>query len=140
MKMETPREQEDARALWPQMESLRPDVPVEVLHVTPRIESFCWRVQQLIGEGGFALVTGAPGTGKSVTLRLLAERAPAELVVHGALFAAPIGGTAQDHGLPGLGMARELDLDAFVEPRSLLGARQFLMARNSFVPHAPSDG
>src|SRR5580704_17360723 len=51
-----------------------PDVPVEALHVTRRIESFCWRVQQLVGEGGFALVTGASGAGKSVTLRLLAER------------------------------------------------------------------
>src|SRR6202163_3936823 len=51
-----------------------PDVPVEALHVTRRIESFCWRVQQLVGEGGFALVTGAPGASKSVTLRVLAER------------------------------------------------------------------
>lgn len=38
-----------------------PNVPTEALHVTPRLESFCWRVQQLAGEGGFALVTGAPG-------------------------------------------------------------------------------
>ncbi|HEU5284615.1 MAG TPA: ATP-binding protein, partial [Burkholderiales bacterium] len=51
-----------------------PDVPVEALLLTRRIESFCWRAEQLIGEGGFALVTGAPGTGKSATLRILADR------------------------------------------------------------------
>jgi general secretion pathway protein A len=49
-----------------------PNVPTEALHVTPRLESFCWRVQQLAGDGGFALVTGAPGCGKSATLRILA--------------------------------------------------------------------
>ena len=51
-----------------------PDVPVEALCVTPRIDSFCWRVEQLAGEGGFAVVTGPPGSGKSVTLRILADR------------------------------------------------------------------
>lgn len=51
-----------------------PDVPAEALHVTPRIDSFCWRVEQLAREGGFALVTGGPGTGKSITLRILSER------------------------------------------------------------------
>jgi hypothetical protein len=35
-----------------------PNVPTEALHVTTRLESFCWRVQQLAGDGGFALVTG----------------------------------------------------------------------------------
>jgi type II secretory pathway predicted ATPase ExeA len=49
-----------------------PNVPTEALHVTPRLESFCWRVQQLAADGGFALVTGAPGCGKSATLRILA--------------------------------------------------------------------
>ncbi len=29
-----------------------PDVPTEALQMTPRIESFCWRVEQLTGEGG----------------------------------------------------------------------------------------
>lgn len=51
-----------------------PDVPVEALHVSRRIEQFCWRAEQLVGEGGFALVTGVPGAGKSVTLRILADR------------------------------------------------------------------
>ena len=51
-----------------------PDVPSEALQLTPRLESFCWRVEQLAGEGGFALITGAPGVGKSATLRMLAER------------------------------------------------------------------
>ena len=37
-----------------------PDVPVEALHVSARTQSFCWRVEQLAGEGGFSLITGAP--------------------------------------------------------------------------------
>jgi len=52
-----------------------PELPTEALHVTPAIDSFCWRIEQtLVREGGFALITGDPGTGKSVVLRLLAER------------------------------------------------------------------
>ena len=51
------------------------EVPVEALVSTPRIDSFCWRIQNShVREGGFALVTGDPGTGKSAVLRLLAER------------------------------------------------------------------
>lgn len=48
--------------------------PVEALYVGARLDSFCWRVEQLAGEGGFALVTGLSGLGKSVTLRVLAQR------------------------------------------------------------------
>jgi type II secretory pathway predicted ATPase ExeA len=51
-----------------------PDVPTEALLVTPRMESFCGRVEAMIVDGGFALVTGDPGNGKSVVLRVLAER------------------------------------------------------------------
>lgn len=51
------------------------DIPTEALYRHPKVDSFCWRVEQnLIREGGFAMISGEPGTGKSVTLRLLAER------------------------------------------------------------------
>ncbi len=51
-----------------------PDIPVSALFVTPAIESFCWRMQNHVGEGGFAMASGQPGTGKSAALRILAER------------------------------------------------------------------
>lgn len=52
-----------------------PEVPTEALLTTPKIETFCWRIEQaLVREGGFALVTGDAGMGKSVVLRLLADR------------------------------------------------------------------
>ena len=71
-----------------------PDVPVEALHIAPRVESFAWRVEQLAGEGGFALVTGDPGTGKSVTLRLLAERLSAQRDVKVGVLSRPQAGLA----------------------------------------------
>lgn len=51
-----------------------PELPSDGLLVTPQIESFAWRVEQLVQEGGFALVCGESGTGKSVALRIVAER------------------------------------------------------------------
>jgi general secretion pathway protein A len=50
------------------------EIPVSAFWVSPPIESFCWRIEQQIGEGGFALAIGQPGTGKSTALRLLADR------------------------------------------------------------------
>ena len=51
-----------------------PQIPPAALWVSPPVESFCWRIEQQIGEGGFALAVGDPGTGKSAALRILAER------------------------------------------------------------------
>jgi type II secretory pathway predicted ATPase ExeA len=52
----------------------RPDVPTGALFPTPAVDSFLRRVELGIADGGFAMLTGDPGTGKSVALRLLAER------------------------------------------------------------------
>lgn len=52
----------------------RPDVPVDALFTTPAVDSYLRRVELGIADGGFAMLTGDPGTGKSVALRLLAER------------------------------------------------------------------
>ncbi len=51
-----------------------PQVPATALFTLPQIESFCWRIEQQIGEGGFALALGDPGAGKSAALRILSER------------------------------------------------------------------
>jgi type II secretory pathway predicted ATPase ExeA len=51
------------------------EVPTEALYVPPKVENFCWRIEQAhLREGGFALIHGDPGSGKSVVMRLLAER------------------------------------------------------------------
>jgi type II secretory pathway predicted ATPase ExeA len=52
-----------------------PEIPIESLYNTSSIDHFCWRIENmLIREGGYALITGEPGTGKSVTLRILSNR------------------------------------------------------------------
>jgi general secretion pathway protein A len=52
----------------------RPDVPVEALYTTPQVDGFLRRVELGIADGGYVMITGDPGTGKSVALRLLAKR------------------------------------------------------------------
>jgi general secretion pathway protein A len=71
-----------------------PDVPAEALLITPRMESFCWRVENLAREGGFALVTGDPGIGKSVSLRVLVDRLSAVRDVRVGVLSRPQAGLA----------------------------------------------
>ena len=51
-----------------------PAIPTEDLWTPPGVESFFFRVENLVMDGGFALVAGEPGLGKSKTLQLLAGR------------------------------------------------------------------
>lgn len=52
----------------------RPDTPAEALFVTPAVDAFCRRVEFGLADGGFAMITGDPGSGKSVALRILDQR------------------------------------------------------------------
>ncbi len=56
----------------------RPDVPNEALFTVPSVDTFCRRVEFGLADGGFVLITGDPGTGKSVALRLIAQRLRAQ--------------------------------------------------------------
>jgi type II secretory pathway predicted ATPase ExeA len=49
------------------------DIPDDALWRTPEVEHFSWRVEQQVRDGGFAIITGESGTGKSIALRLLAR-------------------------------------------------------------------
>ena len=40
-----------------------PDIPSEALWRTAEVEHFCWRVEQQVRDGGFALISGESGTG-----------------------------------------------------------------------------
>ena len=51
-----------------------PGVPVDALFVPSPVDAFCRRIEASLLDGGFATVTGEPGSGKSVVMRLLADR------------------------------------------------------------------
>jgi len=51
------------------------DVPIEALLCTPLVDDFCWRIEHgLAQEGGFVMICGDVGQGKSMTLRLIEDR------------------------------------------------------------------
>jgi len=51
-----------------------PDLPPEALFTIPGTGHFAQRVQSMAAQGGFALITGDPGLGKSKTLQQIAYR------------------------------------------------------------------
>lgn len=51
-----------------------PDIPMEGVYATEQVNSFARRVEATVGDGGFVMVTGEPGSGKSVALRVLAQK------------------------------------------------------------------
>lgn len=51
-----------------------PHIPVEDLWPPPGMEPFAYRIENLVMDGGFALICGEPGLGKSKNLQLLAHR------------------------------------------------------------------
>lgn len=50
------------------------DVPTEALWHPPKVAHFIRRVEHLVSDGGFALICGEIGHGKSCTMRLLEQR------------------------------------------------------------------
>jgi len=64
------------------------------LWIAPRVESFCACVESIADEGGFALVTGDPGNGKSVTLRILADKLESLPEINVGILSRPQSGLA----------------------------------------------
>lgn len=52
----------------------QPDLPVDSLWLPPAMDSFFFRIENMVMEGGFALISGEPGLGKSKCLQLIAHR------------------------------------------------------------------
>ena len=53
-----------------------PEVPVEAFEPSAPLESFFWKIEQsLVREGGFALITGDPGTGNYVKRSVMQSKA-----------------------------------------------------------------
>lgn len=72
-----------------------PDVPDDALLVPPRVDDFGWRLEHgIAAEGGFGLVAGDVGSGKSTTLRLVFSRLERQRDVTVAYLQRPQSGVA----------------------------------------------
>jgi type II secretory pathway predicted ATPase ExeA len=108
-----------------------PDVPIEGLHTTPAIDSFVTRIETMVHDGGFALVIGDPGCGKSVALRLLDDRLAELPEVSVGILARPQSGLADFYRE--LGEVFTVDL----KPHNRWGG--FKMLRERWLAHAEAS-
>jgi general secretion pathway protein A len=51
-----------------------PNIPIEALWSPPGMDTFLFRIENLVMDGGFALICGEPGLGKSKNLQILSHR------------------------------------------------------------------
>lgn len=51
-----------------------PSIPHEALLISPQISEFCLRVEKQVMDGGFAMITGPTGAGKTSSLRYLSTK------------------------------------------------------------------
>lgn len=51
-----------------------PDIPAEALWQPPSMQDFVFRLENLVMDGGFALISGEPGLGKSKLLQLVSNK------------------------------------------------------------------
>ena len=65
------------------------EAPLAGLLAGPAIDHFAWRIEQLGSEGGFALITGEPGVGKSVALRFVVARLAVVRDLHVGVLSRP---------------------------------------------------
>lgn len=65
------------------------ELPAEALWINKKLQYFIWRMEQQVFQGGFAMITGEPGVGKSAALRALAGRLGELRDVHVGILTRP---------------------------------------------------
>lgn len=65
------------------------DLPIEAVSINERLDRFAWKLEELAADGGFAIITGEVGTGKSVALRYIEHRLSQTRDLHVATLSRP---------------------------------------------------
>jgi general secretion pathway protein A len=52
----------------------RQEIPIEGIVIDEALEAFCFRAENTVMDGGFSMISGPVGTGKSIAMRVLSNR------------------------------------------------------------------